>query len=293
MLTLFTIPKPFLGHSAVIQWNAIRSWCRLDPAGEVVLFGDDPGTREMANECGARHVPDINRSEYGTPLLHQAFAQVDRLARHDLICYVNADVMLLSDLLRAVGSIPFDRFLLAGRRWDVDLRERWDFESAGWEARLRQYVAAHATLHPPSGSDYFVFRRGTFRRLPPFAVGRPGWDNWMIYDARASGIPVIDGTRAVTAIHQNHDYRHVPGGTEGGWEGPEAERNRRLIDGWMHRFTLEDADWTLTEQGVRRMAWTPSNFRRRLRAAAVLHPNVRSLLQSVERIRQRRSGPRA
>lgn len=293
MLTLFTIPKPFLGHTAVIQWNAIRSWSKLDPACEIILFGNDPGTRDVAHEFGLRHMPDVARSEQGTPLLHLAFEQIDQLARHDLICYVNADVLLLGDLLHAVKLVPFDRFLLAGRRWDVDIGERWDFDSIGWEERLRHYTATHARLHPPAGSDYFVFRRGMFHRFPPFVVGRPGWDNWLIYNALVSGIPVIDGTHAVTAIHQNHDYHHVPGGVDGGWEGPEAEHNRRLIGGWVSLFTLKDANWVITERGVREIGWTSSNLFRRLRTAVVLHPNVRSLLQSVERIRQRRSGPQA
>ena len=31
MLTLFTTAKPFKGHSAIIQRNALKSWTLLDP----------------------------------------------------------------------------------------------------------------------------------------------------------------------------------------------------------------------------------------------------------------------
>ena len=31
MLTIFTIPKPFVGHIGVIQRNAIISWLNLSP----------------------------------------------------------------------------------------------------------------------------------------------------------------------------------------------------------------------------------------------------------------------
>ena len=48
MLTLFSTPKPFRGHIAVIQTNAIRSWLELEPACEVILFGDEEGTAEVA-----------------------------------------------------------------------------------------------------------------------------------------------------------------------------------------------------------------------------------------------------
>ena len=38
----------------------------------------------------------------------------------------------------------------------------------------------HGTLDLGSGSDYFVFPRTTDFGIPSFAVGRPGWDNWMM-----------------------------------------------------------------------------------------------------------------
>ena len=48
MLTIFSIPKPFIGHVGVIQMNALRSWTFLDPKCEIVIFGDEPGIAEAA-----------------------------------------------------------------------------------------------------------------------------------------------------------------------------------------------------------------------------------------------------
>lgn len=245
MLTLFTIPKPFRGHIAVIQRNAIRSWTLLQPACEILLFGDDEGTAEVAAEFGLRHIPDVARSEYGTPLVNDLFEQAQQRATHDLLCYVNADILLMSDFMAAVRRIPFRRFLMAGRRWDLDLEQAWDFQP-GWENRLREYTLRYGKLHPPVGIDYFVFTRGLWEDIPPFAIGRTAWDNWLIYEARARGAPLIDATRAVMAVHQNHDYAHVPGGFEEAWKGPEAERNRALMGDFDHLYTLTDATWFLT-----------------------------------------------
>ena len=50
MLTLFTVPQPFRGEFSVIQRNAIRSWAKLDPACELILLGDEEGTRDFV--CG-------------------------------------------------------------------------------------------------------------------------------------------------------------------------------------------------------------------------------------------------
>jgi hypothetical protein len=246
VLTLFTVPKPFRGHIAIIQRNAIRSWTLLRPACGIILFGDDEGTAEVAAEFGLRHVPDVARNEYGTPLVSDLFEQAQRLATHDLLCYVNADIILLSDFPAAMRRIPFRRFLMVGQRWDVDLDQPWDFGPPDWEDRLREYVRRHGSLHPPSGIDYFVFTPGLWGAIPPFAIGRPAWDNWMIYRARACGVAVVDATQSVTVIHQNHDYTHVPHGVDGTWEGPEAQRNRALAGGYDYVLTLTDATWLMT-----------------------------------------------
>ena len=75
MLTIFGIPKPFEGHFGVIQRNAIQSWTRLSPRCQVLLFGDETGTAEMAAEVGAQHIPKVERNEFGTPLLQDLFRQ--------------------------------------------------------------------------------------------------------------------------------------------------------------------------------------------------------------------------
>jgi hypothetical protein len=248
MLTIFAIPKPFSGHINIIQRNAIESWSHLRPACEIILCGNETGTEETAAEFNARHIPNVDRNEYGTPLLNSVFAQVQGIAAYHLVCYVNADIILLSEFIDAVQRIRFPIFMAVGQRWDIDLSSPWNFERLDWAKNLRKYVIEHGVLHPPSGSDYFVFPKGSdVGKLPPFAVGRPGWDNWLIYRARKLGMPVVDLTKAVTVIHQNHHYRHVPeGSSEKGWEGPEAERNRELIGGWENVFTITDATHVLT-----------------------------------------------
>jgi len=248
VLTLFAVPKPFRGHISIIQRNAIRSWTLLRPACQIILFGDEEGTAEVAAEFGVKHVPDVARNEYGTPLVSDIFEQAQRRASHDLLCYINADIVLMSDFTAAVRRVTFRRFLLVGQRWDVDLDEPWNFEDPQWETHLREYARSHGKLHPPYGIDYFVFTRGLWEAIPPFAIGRPAWDNWMIFSARTSGAAVIDATKAILAIHQNHEYAHVPHGVNGTWEGPEAERNRAMRGSYSNAFTAKDATWQLTSR---------------------------------------------
>ncbi len=278
MLTLFTIPKPFHGQIGVIQRNAFQSWLQLRPTCEIILLGSDEGTAETAREFGLRHLPEVARNEYGTPLLNSIFERAEAAASHRLLCYVNADIILLSDFLPAVQRILFRRFLMVGQRWDINLDHALDFSQPDWEARLRQQLTTCAVLHPPSGIDYFTFPRGLWGEIPPFAIGRTAWDNWLIYRARAQSAAVIDATEVVKAVHQNHDWSHIAEGEQWAWEGPEAVRNRELAGGRSHIFTLLDVRWLLLAQGLRR-AQTHAHLQRALGTWLILHPRLHTLQQ--------------
>ncbi len=288
MLTLFTAPKPFRGHIAIIQRNAIQSWLQLRPACEIILLGDEEGTADVAGEFGLRYIPEVARNEYGTPLLSSLFELAQTAASRPLLAYVNADIILLSDFVAAVRRIPFRRFVMVGHRWDVDLKLPWDFSLPAWETALRAYISGRAVRHGPSGIDYFVFPAGLWGPIPPFAVGRPAWDNWMIYRAYALGAAVVDATQVVTAIHQAHDYTHVASRSGPSWEGPEAQHNRALVGKLEYKFNLRDANWRLSRRWLlpqpaltaRRKYWYVC-LRRYAKELAARHPYLGTVLRAL------------
>lgn len=249
MLTIFSTPKPFRGHTNIIQRNAIESWVRLGYGCEIILFGNEDGAYEVATELGIKHVPEISRDEYGTPLINVIFETAQKVGKYDFFCYVNADIILMSDLIKAVEQVyeQMPQFLLIGQRWDIDINEPLDF-SIDWENKLRSRIINRGQLHSPRGIDYFVFTRGLWGEIPPFVVGRPAWDNWMLYQARFQKTALIDATQVVMAVHQKHDYAHVPGGTIEVWKGPQAKINLELARGLT--FGIDDANWLLTAQGM-------------------------------------------
>ena len=250
MLSLFALPKPFKGHIGAIQRNAISQWARLRPRLDILLFGNGEGTGEIAQELGLRHVPDVNCNEYGTPLLNDLFEKAQAIASYDTLCYVNADIMLLGDFMKAVQNVASwrDRFLMVGVRRNVDLDEPTIYESPDQEARLRALVLQQNLAVTTWAVDYFVFSRGLLPAFPPFAIGRPGWDNWFLWKARKSKAPLVDASEVVLAIHQNHDYSHHPQGWQGVHQGEEAKQNLRLAKG---RFcSIEDATHKLASARI-------------------------------------------
>lgn len=286
MLTLFTVPKPFRGHIGVIQRNALGSWARLEPRLQILVCGEEEGAREAAAGAGAEFIPEVARNEYGTPLLSHVFALAAERARHGLLCYVNADIVLLPDFLAAAARLAAlrPRFLMVGQRWDLDVREALPFEVAGWAAATARRARDAGILHAPAGSDYFVYPKGAMGTLPEFAVGRPGWDNWFLYRARVLRLPVVDATAVTTVIHQNHDYAHVAKATGTDWEGPEAIRNRELMGGGDHVFTLLDVTHRLMADGLRRPR-SSAHLRRRIAALGALHPALRPLVAAARALR--------
>ena len=276
MLTIFAIPKAFEGHTGIIQRNAVKSWALLRPACELILCGDDPGVAEAASEFGVGHLPDVDRNEYGTPLLTSAFQQAAAAASNPLLCYVNADIILMNDFVRAARRVRLRRFMMVGQRWDLDAAGPLDFAD-GWQGRLRERVRAEGTLLAEYGIDYFCFpaREQALLDLHKFPVGRPAWDNWFVYRARALGIPLIDATRAVTVVHQNHDYGHVPKRSGTMWEGPEADRSRAWSKelGMPELFTIRDATHVMTQRTLLPIL-APKRVQRFLHTAPLLYPRT-------------------
>ena len=185
-LTIFSAPKPFSDpHIATIQRNAIRSWCQLGAEVEVILVGNEQGMAETALEFGVKHLPEVSCNDQGTPLVSSIFSLARENSSSPLLAYINADILILSDFLsmsQRMLSLA-DKFILVGQRWDLEILTEMDF-SENWESRFRQSILEHGKLHPPAGSDYFIFPRSCFQEIPDFAIGRAGWDNWMIYQAR-------------------------------------------------------------------------------------------------------------
>ncbi len=281
MLTLFAIPKAFKGHTEIIQRNAIRSWTLLRPAPAIILLGDEQKTSETAIEFGLTHIPHIARNEFGTPLLNDIFLKAGMSAAAGNLCYINSDIILMDDFMETVTRLKTRKsFLMVGRRWNLEVSNLLEFQS-GWQEDLRKQISERGEPETPDGIDYFLFPRGTWEKIPPFAIGRTMWDNWLIFEARRRGLCVIDATESVRIVHQKHDYAHVPTGDA--WKGPESIRNVELAGGYERAFTVEDATHRVISGGVRR-ALTGNYLRNRILRLPVLNPwigFVRRLIRAV------------
>jgi len=251
--SIFCVPMKFEGVMGIRQENALQSWKALQyPPESIAFVCDDEGVPEYAEENEYTYIPGLERNEFGTPLVSSFFSLAQKNLTSPHIAYVNSDIMLIGfgDALQMCIK-EFDKFLMIGRRHDLDVTEPIDFEK-NWQFSLSQDVRRGGQLHAPGAIDFFAFPRGMYKDIPPFAIGRSAWDNWLVIWARNRYIPVIDSTELVYIVHQNMPES---GGNEVTDErNEERRRNRVYYDRDRGEFSgsVKDANYAIVGKRIRK-----------------------------------------
>jgi hypothetical protein len=206
-ITFFSCPKSFEGKFNIIQRNAIKSWLNLNIKKEIILFGNDKGVEDMANEFKLVHIPDIKTNEKNIPIVGDIFMKANKISKYDILCFINSDIILLDDFGEKIKQIlkkisnDFSKFIISGFRIDVDVDKEINF------IKDKNYLLNLLSKGKiTEGNDYFIFFKDTFNYFPDFIIGRFFYDNWVFYYANKNKIPFIDATDVIKILHQNHDY---------------------------------------------------------------------------------------
>lgn len=210
MLTIFTTIAPFEGERVNIQYNAIQSWKQF--ADQIILVGAQfKDVRKIAKSLGVECC-FVKCDGAGTPMVDHIFHQGLKLARNFLTCYLNSDIIVIEGLAEAaeICAQRFDKFLLVGQRLEAHLDgTRLNFEE-DWKQELQPYMEK-AELRHWVAIDYFCTPGDIWNPIPPFSVGCRRWDNWLVGDVMQNQIPLIDVTKFVPILHQNHVKFHSGG----------------------------------------------------------------------------------
>lgn len=271
MITLFTTSKPFIGEDRIRQYNAIGSWKRLHPDVEILLFGRGEGYEDAIRDLGLVPIPDVETSEKGCPRVDAMFAIAKERGKYELKAYLNSDIIIMPNVLSAALKVEFSHFLLIGERWGLRVDAPLDF-SSDWEGYLRRLLQRFGLAGRVTAIDMFIYRGDIWGDVPPMVVGRAGYDNYLLFYCRQRGVPVVDLTGQADIIHQEHAYHHIVGGVDEVFTGIEAQENIRLAGGWDNLFTIEDADWRLTSEGVARN-YARGDSKRWATACGILYRN--------------------
>lgn len=287
MLSIFTTARPFRPPFDVIQRNAVASWLGLDPQVQVILLGSDEGTAEVAAEFGVIHVPKVECNRFGAPRIDALFAAAESVAEHNTMCFINADIILTDDFPTTVKRVTaqIKRSVIIGRRWNLDIESAWDFGSQVAYQEIRDVTKTHGSLAPVGYMDYFVYPKGFWEAVPPFAIGAGRLDNWLVHRAISLGAALVDATSSITAIHQNHDTpEKIPTKYEYGGHLPGLEENTRICNDnwdplWIGIGTVNECSHILTPAGMKRR-WRLADILRGLAANPRTRPIAAPLIRA-------------
>jgi hypothetical protein len=224
----------------------------LRPRPEIILIGNGQGTADICREFNLCCNPLVECNEYGTPMVRSVFQIGQSRALHPVCAYVNADIILLNDFIDAivrVRSVLGEKdFLLFGGRWNVKNIEPV-FSDVDWQSKAGAYVREFGWFDGKIAMDYFAFPSHMDWAIPDFFLGRGSWDSWFPYRARKTGVPVIDVSACVTAIHQDHDYLHFTTIQTLSIKNPEIRHNISIL-GFGRRYTIGDRTHKLIFNGL-------------------------------------------
>jgi hypothetical protein len=206
----------------------------------------------VASELGLDYVGDAECNEFGTPLIDDVINTARRMAKFETLAYVNADIILLKNFVVAIEEvrkkIKNNKFFISGQRYNLDIENDINFEDIDFEKKILNEVLKRGKLYSPASMDYWVFPRDLNFNIPPFVIGRPGIDGWLVYKSRITKVPVIDMTPTIKIIHQNHNYPHA----KKDFFEIEKQRNLILAGGLKNMITLREADWIYVDNELKR-----------------------------------------
>lgn len=152
---LLSFPKPFIGHIATIQFNAFASWS-LIPGINIYVAGDDEGIEEACQMFGFTHIKNVPTSNLKTPYLNPVFDWLaGQSCANDIIVYVNADIVLQPSLLALIDQLKYADYLVAARRYNIDINERLD-RSAECFLSLQKQAIGISHISKSFSSDIFI-----------------------------------------------------------------------------------------------------------------------------------------
>jgi len=242
MLTILTTPKSTMGKAGMDFNNALLNWNCLEPHPQVLVFNCDD--EKFVTERGATHIDGVRSTDMGIPYMDDMLRIGQQMAYYDAIMLTSDHLLFLPGLMEAVYRVTkrFDNFLAIGQRYDADIQRLIDFTSSSWEQELESY-RKKGHLHGPSAKDYMIMSKGFPLEIPPFIIGRPWYDTWLVVASLKAGIPVVDLSRTVTAIHPNHDYSQIPGNPKANHGNPGELYNAQLAVGCSGKGHITTSTW--------------------------------------------------
>lgn len=211
LVTLFTT---FAEHfhlgseKSTVHHNTLVNWASFKPSVNLLLFSNSSYWTKVAKSFGWDVLKPLNENN-GTkpPILKDMFRLAISRYQTKWYGYINADILLTTDLLKNLEmftrryNTSGSRLLLTGRRTNVGNLTNLNPSS---EVSIKEHAEKYGQLFNEDAEDFFISTKSfPWQRIPPLVVGRPGYDNWLVAEARCRlNATVFDVTQTLLALHQ-------------------------------------------------------------------------------------------
>ena len=163
-------------------------------------------------------------NSHGTPLLVSLLERVEAACpKVPFLAYVNSDILFDTGILQTIDALlnwNQPDMLAVGQRSNHDLKG---------VLSIHEVPRVQSELFTPVAQDYFIVTRGLldrWRSLPPYVIGRRGYDNALVDWAYHNSI-LVDLTGTVLALHQTTSDGNFAGHSP---RNPDQEYNVQLPD---------------------------------------------------------------
>ncbi|UOD35546.1 hypothetical protein DSN97_04270 [Deferribacteraceae bacterium V6Fe1] len=208
-IAFVAIPKDFSDEFEIIQFNSINSWLDLSVENEVYLLCDN-NFKKYQFPTKVKYIKGLEYTEHNKPCLKSAFELIKNNINANYIVFVNSDIILLDNFSKVAKKIIEEikeDFLVVGKRININIQNKIDFRDIHWWDKIFN-IGKESKEDTELSIDYFFFHRNFLNdRFPKLSIGGMYWDNWLISKAFRDKLILVDVSKAITALHQNHKYK--------------------------------------------------------------------------------------
>ena len=185
-------------------------------------------------------ISNATTNKHGVPILGDMYTTMfDKCPDAKTYTYVNGDIMVTESFVETIEAVlndfPSQDFLIVGKRTNVDWSEEHDAKHANFSFNAH---FKKGSLFRSDAQDYFIVTKNAidWKNIPPFVIGRPGFDNWLVdHVYHSSKVALVDATKTILAIHQTDADENFAHGGKMVKSSNDREYNRRIGKGqWDH-----------------------------------------------------------
>ena len=212
ILTIFTTWDARM-ESEYVYNNTVKVLASLLPEIQLVIFLPEEKIASYNVPEGWHVLPISLKNCGGPPVLKNMFFDVYDLFDSTFYGYVNADILFNRGLVDTLYTLrksqvykSTKQVLISGKRVDL-MMERYKLRHISSANEVDGLVRKGAIAHGYAEDFFITTRQFPWQHIPDLVIGRPKYDNFLLYMARLHNVPVVDVSMTVVALHQRTSKR--------------------------------------------------------------------------------------